>query len=232
MSLIQELDLKELAKVIKGLLDERGWNQTVLAGKVQVSQPTIHKWMKVLKDPSFKAVQPEPEHLEKLAKLAGKSVSEFVRPALKRGTAIDEFDEFAAVTAQIPVTGYVVPPDGTVHILEKSTETLSYPTWWTSEVQLAALRCVKGAIGDVFRDWIAYYDARKRTEKDCDDCLGKLCLVMLDEPVIGFLTKPKDGFRIEPISFRANNPPTTASGFDWCAPVLWLHSPDLLKHNK
>ena len=216
---LEELDLKALAKIIKGLREEKEWNQTDLATKVGVSQPTVHKWERILKDSSFKATRPESPHLEKLAKLAGKSVGEFIRPAVKRSL----YDEETVPLSLISVTGYVVPPDGAVHLLDKPTETLSYPTWWTSGIQLAALRCVKGAIGDVFRDWIAYYDVRTRTENDCDDCLGKLCLVMLDEPVIGFLTKP-DGFYIEPINHRADNPPTTVSGFDWCAPVLWLHS--------
>lgn len=224
---LQELDLKELAKVIKGLLDEKGWNQTELADKIPVSQPTIHKWMKVLKDPNFKPVQPEKEHLERLANLAGKPMSEFLRPAMKGVTAIDES---AAVTAQIPVTGYVVPPDGTVHLIERPIETLTYPVWWTSDTKLSALLCIKGGLGDAFKNWTAYYDQRRRTAEDFD-CQGNLCLVMLDLPVIGVVEKRHDGFSIQPIN-PASREASTASGFEWCSPILWLHSPDLLKTEK
>lgn len=194
-----------ISEAIKLLCERLNLTQTKLAGKIGVSQPTIHKWL-------CEQANPEPENLAKLAGIAKQ------RPATRELTS-----EFAPEdpTLNIPLVGYILN-NAEARILESAVEHIRLTQNGNGEGRLRALRIKENFGPFLMQDWLVVFK-RNGQGRDARQYCNHLVVAKMRSGKTYFGVLRSLGFgkrRTYAIQTPAGD--LLDANLEWCAPVVFL----------
>lgn len=158
----------EYGPIVQEMMDRSGLNQTEIARKLRVTQPTVSRWLKGQK--------PDTDQHERI-------VSEARRLGIIPGNSLamaGVLDEAPAPgPAQCRVVGYVGAGDAAHFYSINQGDIDEVPTPDGASTDTVAVRIVGPSLGPFFDQALAFYDNVQRPVTA--DLVGRLCIVGLED---------------------------------------------------
>lgn len=182
-------------------LGRQGLNQSAIAKRLKVTQPTVSRWLK--------GAEPKTRHRDKLLQLARE------KHVLPEGEYI--------ARGGVPIVGYV-GAGGTIDFSEGQGPfgEANLPPRGAGR-RTVAVRVRGNSMAPMLEDgWTVYYNDRK--EQPTEDMFGKTCIVGLTDGrvLVKKLHRGNGGGRYVLLSLQASEAPITDAEVAWTARLAWI----------